>query len=107
MLVRVPLDLCNEKEVVGNVMDIAYALVERLSILGSNINDFVLYCPIIGTKALNSLVVSGRNFFDGGGVWGGCLVKVFCWLFAFRGRRFCGSSFMVLVLTSAIAFTLS
>ncbi|GKA99384.1 hypothetical protein Tco_0827321 [Tanacetum coccineum] len=67
-------------------MDTAYARVERLSILGSNINDFVMYCPITGTEALNPLVVSSRSFFDGDGIRGGGLVKVFGWLFAF-GRK--------------------
>nr|GEV91138.1 hypothetical protein [Tanacetum cinerariifolium] len=59
----------NEEDVVGNVMDTAlraYAREGRLPVLGSNINDFVLYCPIAGTEALNPLVAIGsfgvRNF---------------------------------------------
>ncbi|PWA86707.1 hypothetical protein CTI12_AA138320 [Artemisia annua] len=55
--------------VVGNVMDTAlraYALEHTLPVLGSNINDFVLYCPIAGTEALNPLEAIGsfgvRNF---------------------------------------------
>ncbi|PWA73970.1 hypothetical protein CTI12_AA256990 [Artemisia annua] len=59
----------NEEEVVGNVMDTAlraYAREGRLPVLGSNISDFVLYCPIAGTEALNPLEAIGsfgvRNF---------------------------------------------
>ncbi|PWA60200.1 hypothetical protein CTI12_AA380370 [Artemisia annua] len=59
----------NEEEVVGNVMDTAlraYAREGRLPVLGSNINEFVLYCPIAGTEALNPLEAIGsfgvRNF---------------------------------------------
>lgn len=59
----------NEEELVGNVMDTAlraYAREGRLPVLGSNINAFVLYCPIAGTEALNPLEAIGsfgvRNF---------------------------------------------
>ncbi|XP_024991245.1 uncharacterized protein At4g22758-like [Cynara cardunculus var. scolymus] len=59
----------NEEELVAAVMDTAlksYAREGRLPVLGSNINDFVLYCPIAGTEALSPLETIGsfgvRNF---------------------------------------------
>ncbi|CAH1431432.1 unnamed protein product [Lactuca virosa] len=59
----------NEEELVASVMDTAlksYAREGRLPILGSNIHDFVLYCPIAGTEALSPLKTIGsfgvRNF---------------------------------------------
>ncbi|GKG30030.1 UDP-3-O-acyl-N-acetylglucosamine deacetylase 5 precursor, partial [Tanacetum coccineum] len=58
----------NVEEVVCNVMDTTYTRMERLPILGSNINDFVMYYPVTGTEALNPLVVSGQSFFYSGGV---------------------------------------
>ncbi|GJT54802.1 UDP-3-O-acyl-N-acetylglucosamine deacetylase 5 precursor [Tanacetum coccineum] len=58
----------NVEEVVGNVMDTTYTRMEKLPILGSNINDFVMYYPVTSTEALNPLVVSGRSFFDCDGV---------------------------------------
>ncbi|XP_071689646.1 uncharacterized protein [Rutidosis leptorrhynchoides] len=59
----------NEEELVASVMDTAlktYAREGRLPVLGSNINEFVLYCPIAGTEALGPLEAIGsfgvRNF---------------------------------------------
>ncbi|KAJ0430802.1 hypothetical protein HanHA300_Chr17g0673201 [Helianthus annuus] len=45
----------NEEELVATVIDTAlksYAREGRLPVLGSNFNDFVLCCPVIGTEAL-------------------------------------------------------
>lgn len=45
----------NADEVVASVMDTAlksYAREGRLPVLGSNINEFVLYCPIAGTEGI-------------------------------------------------------
>ena len=50
----------NEEEVVAAVIDTAlksYAREGRLPILGSNINDFVLYCPNAGTEGKNLKVI--------------------------------------------------
>lgn len=59
----------NEEELVASVMDTAlksYAREGRLPVLGSNINEFILYCPIAGTEALGPLEAIGsfgvRNF---------------------------------------------
>nr|XP_043638296.1 uncharacterized protein At4g22758-like [Erigeron canadensis] len=59
----------NEDELVGSVMDTvlkSYAREGRLPVLGSNIDEFVLYCPIAGTEALGRLEAIGsfgvRNF---------------------------------------------
>ncbi|KAL8112269.1 hypothetical protein AgCh_019826 [Apium graveolens] len=59
----------NEKELVGSVMDTAlksYAREGRLPVLGSNLDHFVLYCPIAGTEALSPWETIGsfgvRNF---------------------------------------------
>ncbi|MFS7891874.1 hypothetical protein Hanom_Chr00s000405g01642821 [Helianthus anomalus] len=59
----------NAEEVVASVMDTAlksYAREGRLPVLGSNINEFVLYCPIAGTEALSPVEAIGsfgvRNF---------------------------------------------
>ncbi|KAJ9563771.1 hypothetical protein OSB04_008931 [Centaurea solstitialis] len=59
----------NEEEVVAAVIDTAlksYAREGRLPVLGSNINDFVLYCPNAGTEALSPWETIGslgtRNF---------------------------------------------
>ncbi|XP_071735589.1 uncharacterized protein At4g22758-like [Rutidosis leptorrhynchoides] len=59
----------NEKELVDFVINIAlksYAREGRLPVLGSNVNDFVLYCPVIGTEALKAWEMIGsfgvRNF---------------------------------------------
>ena len=46
----------NEKELVASVMDTAlksYAREGRLPLLGSNLDHFVLYCPIAGTEGIN------------------------------------------------------
>ncbi|KAF3453959.1 hypothetical protein FNV43_RR04401 [Rhamnella rubrinervis] len=46
----------NEKELVAMVMDTAlksYAREGRLPVLGSDLNDFMLYCPYVGTDALS------------------------------------------------------
>ncbi|KAK6790735.1 hypothetical protein RDI58_009816 [Solanum bulbocastanum] len=59
----------NEKELVANVIDIAlknYAREERLPVLGSNFNNFVLYCPTVVTEDLSPWETIGslgvRNF---------------------------------------------
>ncbi|KAL9229292.1 hypothetical protein vseg_004776 [Gypsophila vaccaria] len=59
----------NEEEIVASIIDMAlksYAREGRLPVLGSNLNDFLLYCPLIGSDALNSFDVIGahgaRNF---------------------------------------------
>ncbi|KAK9048158.1 hypothetical protein SSX86_032879 [Deinandra increscens subsp. villosa] len=73
----------NEEEPVADVIDTAlksYAREGRLPILGSKLNDFVLYCPVVGTEALKPWEAIGsfgvRNFMlskkppkeeDGGG----------------------------------------
>ncbi|CAH1425917.1 unnamed protein product [Lactuca virosa] len=48
----------NGEGLVASFMDTAfksYALEGCLPILGSNIHDFALYCPIVGTEALSPL----------------------------------------------------
>ncbi|XP_074272554.1 uncharacterized protein LOC141596332 [Silene latifolia] len=59
----------NEDEIVASVIDMAlksYAREGRLPVLGSNFNDFLLYCPLTGSDALNSFDTigahGGRNF---------------------------------------------
>ncbi|KAF5762276.1 hypothetical protein HanRHA438_Chr16g0785561 [Helianthus annuus] len=59
----------NEGEVVADVIDTAlklYAREGRLPVLGSNYNEFVLYCPVAGTEALKTWETIGsvgvRNF---------------------------------------------
>ncbi|XP_076902979.1 uncharacterized protein At4g22758-like [Bidens hawaiensis] len=59
----------NAEELVASVMDTAlksYAREGRLPVLGSNVNEFVLYCPIAGTEALSPVEAIGsfgiRNF---------------------------------------------
>lgn len=59
----------NEDELVAAVIDTAlksYAREGRLPILGSNLNDFFLYCPNTGPDALSSWDTIGsqgvRNF---------------------------------------------
>ncbi|PIN09124.1 hypothetical protein CDL12_18300 [Handroanthus impetiginosus] len=59
----------NEEELVATVMDNAlklYAREGRLPILGSDLNNFMLYCPISGTEALSPWETIGsvgvRNF---------------------------------------------
>ncbi|XP_076932987.1 uncharacterized protein At4g22758-like [Bidens hawaiensis] len=59
----------NAEEVVASVMDTAlksYAKEGRLPVLGSNVNEFVLYCPVAGTEALSPVEAIGsfgvRNF---------------------------------------------
>lgn len=59
----------NEKEIVAAVIVTAlksYAREGRLPVLGSDLNDFVLYCPVYGTEALSPLDTIGtfgvRNF---------------------------------------------
>ncbi|KAL4318917.1 hypothetical protein GQ457_18G023050 [Hibiscus cannabinus] len=59
----------NEEELVAAVIDTAlksYAREGRLPVLGSNLNDFFLYCPSAGSEALSSWESIGsqgsRNF---------------------------------------------
>ncbi|KAI3731564.1 hypothetical protein L1987_62753 [Smallanthus sonchifolius] len=59
----------NEEELVAAVIDTAlksYAREGRLPVLGSNFNDFVLCCPVVGTDALKPWEPIGsfgvRNF---------------------------------------------
>ncbi|KAK8522636.1 hypothetical protein V6N13_115595 [Hibiscus sabdariffa] len=59
----------NEKELVAAVIDTAlksYAREGRLPVLGSNLNDFLLYCPSAGSDALTPWETIGsqgsRNF---------------------------------------------
>ncbi|KAK4400054.1 hypothetical protein Sango_1111500 [Sesamum angolense] len=59
----------NEDELVAAVIDTAlksYAREGRLPILGSDLNNFMLYCPIAGTEALSPWETIGsagvRNF---------------------------------------------
>ncbi|KAL7110723.1 hypothetical protein ABFS83_05G043900 [Erythranthe nasuta] len=59
----------NENELVAAVIDTAlksYAREGRLPILGSDLNKFMLYCPIAGTEALSPWETIGsvgvRNF---------------------------------------------
>ncbi|KAL8227603.1 hypothetical protein R6Q57_015187 [Mikania cordata] len=59
----------NEGQPVAAVVDTAlksYAREGRLPVLGSNLNEFVLYCPVIGTEALKPWETIGlfgvRNF---------------------------------------------
>ncbi|CAO2829970.1 unnamed protein product [Amaranthus hypochondriacus] len=58
-----------EGELVAAVIDMAlksYAREARLPVLGSNLNDFLLYCPTSGSDALSPLEAIGthgvRNF---------------------------------------------
>lgn len=46
----------NEEEIVAGVIDTAlksYAREGRLPVLGSNLNNFHLYCPIAGTEGIH------------------------------------------------------
>ncbi|KAL9241931.1 hypothetical protein vseg_015983 [Gypsophila vaccaria] len=59
----------NEDEVAAAVIDLSlksYAREGRLPVLGSNFNDFLLYCPLSGSDALNPFDTIGahgaRNF---------------------------------------------
>ncbi|CAN4090490.1 unnamed protein product [Withania somnifera] len=59
----------NEKALVANVIDTAlkiYAREGRLPVLGSDFNNFVLYCPTVATEVLSSWETIGslgvRNF---------------------------------------------
>lgn len=45
----------NEKELVANVLNTAlknYAREGRLPVLGSKLNDFVLYCPTVASEGI-------------------------------------------------------
>ncbi|XP_039065967.1 uncharacterized protein At4g22758-like isoform X2 [Hibiscus syriacus] len=59
----------SEEEIVAAVIDTAlksYAREGRLPVLGSNLNDFLLYCPSAGSAALSTWETIGsqgsRNF---------------------------------------------
>ncbi|GFS32977.1 hypothetical protein Acr_05g0012560 [Actinidia rufa] len=59
----------NEEEIVAAVIQTtlkSYAREGRLPLLGSDLNNFVLYCPVGGTEALNPWETIGssgvRNF---------------------------------------------
>ncbi|KAL2904679.1 hypothetical protein RDABS01_003389 [Bienertia sinuspersici] len=59
----------NEQEIVAAVIDMSlksYAREGRLPVLGSNFNDFLLYCPTTGSDALSPVETIGahgaRNF---------------------------------------------
>lgn len=59
----------NEEMMVATVVNTAlksYAREGRLPVLGSDFNDFVLYCPVVGTEALKPWETIGsfgaRNF---------------------------------------------
>ncbi|KAK9750289.1 hypothetical protein RND81_02G184800 [Saponaria officinalis] len=59
----------NDDEVVASIIDMAlksYAREGRLPVLGSNFNDFLLYCPLSGSDAINPFDTIGahgaRNF---------------------------------------------
>ncbi|XP_073147127.1 uncharacterized protein At4g22758-like [Henckelia pumila] len=59
----------NEEDLVAHVIDTvlkSYAREGRLPVLGSNFNNFILYCPVAGTEALNAWEMIGslgvRNF---------------------------------------------
>ncbi|KAL7000932.1 hypothetical protein U1Q18_002084 [Sarracenia purpurea var. burkii] len=59
----------NEGELVAAVIETtlkSYAREGRLPILGSDLNNFLLYCPVVGTEALNPWETIGsvgvRNF---------------------------------------------
>ncbi|XP_057765930.1 uncharacterized protein LOC130986518 [Salvia miltiorrhiza] len=59
----------SEDELVGAVIDTAlksYSREGRLPVLGSNLDNFILYCPIAGTEALLPWATIGsagvRNF---------------------------------------------
>ncbi|KAF7133222.1 uncharacterized protein At4g22758-like [Rhododendron vialii] len=59
----------NEGQLVGAVIETtlkSYAREGRLPVLGSDLDDFVLYCPIAGNEALSPLEAIGsfgvRNF---------------------------------------------
>lgn len=61
--------IVNEEQLVAAVIDTAlksYAREGRLPILGSDLNNFMLYCPISGTEALSPWDTIGsagvRNF---------------------------------------------
>uniref|UniRef100_A0A7N0UBB5 DUF7054 domain-containing protein n=1 Tax=Kalanchoe fedtschenkoi TaxID=63787 RepID=A0A7N0UBB5_KALFE len=53
----------NEEEKVANVIDMAlksYSREGRLPVLGSDVNKFLLYCPLAGTDALTPWEAIGR-----------------------------------------------
>ncbi|KAM7270626.1 hypothetical protein ACFE04_029840 [Oxalis oulophora] len=62
--------LVNEEQLVAAVIDMAlksYSREGRLPVLGSDFNDFFLYCPVVGSDALSPWETIGsqqgaRNF---------------------------------------------
>ncbi|XP_073287720.1 uncharacterized protein [Primulina huaijiensis] len=52
----------NEEDLVAAVIETAlksYAREGRIPVLGSNLNHFMLYCPISGTEVYSALLING------------------------------------------------
>ena len=57
----------NEEEIVAAVIETtlkSYAREGRLPLLGSDLNNFLLYCPIGGTEGNSTNFVGTNNCFD-------------------------------------------
>lgn len=57
----------NEDEIVTKIIDTAvksYNREGRLPVLGSNVNDFVLHCPVVGTECKHPLICYRLNLID-------------------------------------------